>query len=244
MKKLLCYCVVFLTLISCGDNDSCLEKSGDAVFETIELASFSKIDIPKGVAVELVESSESKIEITSKENYLPNLDFKILNDELVVRNNSNCSMLHDYKLATLRIYTPTLSKIVSRTQFEVSSVGILHFPELFVITSLEEESASSKINLEIDNHTFKIEDNQVGYFKISGRTIWFDVALYGGNGRVEAQDLVTKDCTFYQRSNNDILVQANNKLVGTIYSVGNILVFNKPDTVEVTQKYTGKLIYK
>ena len=228
---------------SCSKEDSCFSNSGDSVSKTLIMPTFDQIDIPKGFVVEIIESDESKIEINSHENYLSNLDFQVLDNQLIMTNSMSCSMFHGYEIAKVRIYTPTLKKIISRTQLKVSSIGVLRFPELFVITSID-DGASSMIDLQIDNNILRIEDNQVGYFKISGKTIWLDIALYGGSGRVEAQNLEAKDCTFFQRSNNDILVRAENLLLGTIYTTGNVIVFNKPNEVDVVEKYKGKLIYK
>lgn len=243
MKLVLSLVVIFFLVISCQDSDSCLQQSGDSISKTLTLESFDEIDIPKGVSVEIIDANEYRIEINSKENYYSNLNFQVLNNQLIIKNEMSCSMLHDYKIASIKIFTPTLSKIISRTQFEVSSVGVLHYPNLELITSLETESASSVFNLNVNNQVLRIIDNQVGYFKIQGKTVWLDIALYGGNGKVDAKNLSAYDCTFFQRSNNDILVNASNKLQGTIYSVGNVQVYSVPDSVEVVQKYTGKLIY-
>lgn len=243
MKYFVYLVFVFLIFTSCNNGDSCFSNSGDSVTQTLGLPSFDVIDIPKGFTVEIIESSQSKIEIESKENYLSNLDFQVQDSQLTMTNSMSCSMFHSYEIAKIRIYTPTLKKIISRTQLKVSSVGTLRFPELFVITSIE-DGASSSIDLNIDNNVLRIEDNQVGYFKISGKTTWLDIALYGGNGRVEAQNLNAFDCTLFQRSNNDILIRPENKLAGTIYATGNVISFSKPNEVDVKEMYKGKLIYK
>lgn len=243
MKQFVFLLFIFSVFISCTKEGGCFSDSGSAVSKTLEVPKFDVIDIPKGFTVEIIESNESKIEIDSKENYLANLDFQVQNNQLTMTNSMTCSILHSYEIAKVRIYTPTLKKIISRTQFKVSSVGTLRFPELSVITSVD-NGASSEINLEVDNTILRIEDNQVGFFKISGKTSWLDIALYGGSGRVEAQNLNAYDCTFFQRSNNDILVRPENKLSGTIYATGNVISFNHPNEVDVTVLYKGKLFYK
>lgn len=243
MKYFLYLFFVFLIFTSCKNDDSCFSKSGDSVSQTLELPSFDVVDIPKGISVEIIDSDESKIEIESKENYMSNLNFQVQDSQLIMTNAMSCSMLHSYEIAKVRIYTPTLKKIISRTQLKVSSIGILRFPELFVITSIE-DGASSEIDLKVDNNVLRIEDNLVGYFKLAGKTKWLHIALYGGNGRVDAQDLQTYDATFFQRSNNDILLNVENKLNGTIYATGNVILFSHPNEVDVIQKYKGKLIYK
>lgn len=243
MKYIIYLFFVLLIFTSCNNGDSCFTKAGDSVSQTLELPIFDIIDIPKGFTVEVVESTESKIEIHSNENYLSNLDFRVQDGQLIMTNSMSCSMLHGYEIAKVRIYTPTLKKIISRTQLKVSSIGVLKFPELYVITSVD-EGASSSIELNIDNLVLQIEDSQIGYFKITGKTNWFNIMLYGGSGRVEAQNFRAYDCTFFQRSNNDIMIYPENKLTGIIYSTGNVVSYNHPTEVEVKEIYKGKLIYK
>ena len=235
--------LVLLIFTSCDSDNPCFGKSGEHKFKTMQLSSFNEIDIPKGFTVEIIESTESKIEINSYENYLPNLDFKVSNNVLIMTNEMSCSLLHTYEIAKVRIYTPTLKSIKSRTQLKVSSVGVLTFPELFIITSVE-DGASSYFDLNISNEVLKIEDNQIGFFMISGKTNWFDVSLFGGNGRVEAQDFKAFDCSIFHRSSNDVFLHVENKLSGTIYTTGNLYLYSKPNEVDVKEIYKGKLIYK
>lgn len=242
MKYFACLFFFFLVFTSCDSDDPCFGKSGKTIFKTIELPAFNQIDISKGFTVEIIESTESKIEISSYENYISNLDFKVFNNQLFLSNLMSCSLFHSYEIAKVRIYTPTLNSIKSRTQLKVSSVGILKFPELYIVSSIDGE-ASSSFDLKVENNVLKIEDNQMAWFKIEGSSKRFEVNLYGGSGRVNAESFLAYDCSFFQRSNNDILIRVENSLNGTIYATGNVVLFNKPREVNVDQKYKGKLIY-
>lgn len=88
-----------------------------------------------------------------------------------------------------------------------------------------------------------LEDNQIAYYKLSGKTRLFSANLYGGNGRVEAQNLIADDIEIFHRSNNDTLLNPVNSLKGTIYATGNVILYSNPKEVYVVQKYTGKVIY-
>ncbi|NNF20289.1 MAG: DUF2807 domain-containing protein, partial [Flavobacteriaceae bacterium] len=71
----------------------------------------------------------------------------------------------------------------------------------------------------------------------------FSVTIAAGDSRVEARELVTSELKINHRGSNDILVFPVNTLSGTLRGTGNVLVYNRPDTVDMEQLFTGKLIY-
>ena len=164
---------------------------------------------------------------------------------MTIQNNVSCELLKGYETAVLKIHMPTLKRINSRTQFSVYSNDTLRFPDLYLLTSIpEEESASTTFDFKINNQKITVEDNQVGLFLLKGKTDILDVKLYGANGSVDAKLLNAKTVLSYHRSNQNIHVFAKNKLEGVIASVGNIYVYNKPDTVKIERLYTGDVVYK
>lgn len=243
-KYSIIYTLCCLLLISCQDDNSCLKSAGKAVEKSIWVPSFKNVKIDAGISVEIIQSNTYKVEISSYENRIDQISVNVVENNLLLTNGNSCTLTHRYKAASIKIYTPTLEKIFSNTQFDVYSEKVLTYPDLFIITSINQKNASSSFRLNIDNQKLTIEDNQVGYFQIKGKTDLFDVKLYGGNSRVEAQNLISNKVTFFHRSNNDILLNVINKLEGTIYATGNVVLYNQPEEIDVTQKYTGKIIYK
>ena len=243
MKRIV---VVFLgMLLGCGSDDACLQPKGEAITEYITLKGFHTIDIPMNVSVELIQDNDFRLEIHSYENRINSISHTIKDSVLHIENAVSCELLKSYETALLKIHTPLLKKINSRTQFKVYSQSTLTYPNLYLHTSIpNDESASSYFDLEINNNSITVEDNQVGYFNLKGKTKLLDVQLYGANGVVMANNLEAKQVKLYHRSNQNIHIKPINNLFGTIYSVGNAYVYNKPDTVNVVTKYKGNIIYK
>lgn len=239
--------VVFLSVLvmGCAGEDGCFSKKGDPVLQTYGLAAFHTVDIPMNVSVEIVPDDKYMMEIHSFENRIEALSFNVKDSVLVVKNEVSCEMLKSYETAVLKIHTPTLKRIDSRTQFRVFSTQTLHFPNLYLLTSIPNEaSASTSFDLKIDNNSIVVEDNQVGFFNLQGKTNLLDVQLYGANGVVKARDLEARAIKLYHRSNQNIELFPVSKMEGTIYSVGNAYLYHKPDTVNVSTLYTGKIYYK
>ena len=244
MKKSIVFVVmVSLLMISCSEDSNCFSRKGDAVSQTAVLPSFDEIEIPMHTRVQLVPSDEYKMEIHSYENYIDHLEYSVLNNRLVITNEFSCTMLHSSETAFLKIYSPNIKSIDSKTQFEVFSKDTLHYPQLRLKTSFTSESASSYFNLLINNDYIYIEDNQVAKFELRGKTKILDIKLFGANGVVEGRNLVADTVYFYHRSNQNIHVLPVKYLDGIIGSVGNVYSYHLPDDVNVNQLYTGQLFY-
>src|SRR5690606_27266 len=142
---------------------------------------------------EIVPSVDYKMEINSFENRIAGISFSVADSVLTIKNEISCQMLKSYETAVLKIYSPNLKRINSRTQFNVISNDTLRYPNLYLLTSIpNEESASTNFNLKVNNNSVIVEDNQVGSFVLKGKTNVLDVKLYGANGSVDAKLLNAK----------------------------------------------------
>ena len=70
-----------------------------------------------------------------------------------------------------------------------------------------------------------------------------NINLIIGDGRFEVESLVAQDVSIVQRSTNDILVNPQQSLLGSILSTGNVISFNQPPIVDVEETFTGRLIF-
>lgn len=243
MKKSIA--LLLLIIAGCSGEDACFSKKGNAITQQHQLQGFHTVDIPMNVSAEIIPDIEYKLEIDSYENRIDAISFVVKDSVLTILNDVSCELLKSYETAVLKIHTPTLKRINSRTQFNVYSTDTLRFPDLYLLTSIpKEESASTAFDFKINNKKITVEDNQVGLFLLKGKTDVLDVQLYGANGSVKAESLTAKTVDVYHRSNQNIHLFAKNKIQGTIASVGNIYLYNKPDTVQLTRLYTGDVVYK
>jgi len=244
MKKSVLY-LVLLFLVACSSEDACFSSKGNEVSEIHPVSGFHTIEIPMNVSVEIIPDNQSIVEINSFENRIGSLQFYVKDSVLTIINDLSCSILKSYETAVLKIHTPVLRKIHSKTQFKVYSKDTLHFPDLFLYSSIpNEKSASTHFDLKINNKKLSIEDNQVGYFELKGKTDFLKIGFYGANSILDAKALKAQEIEVYHRSNQNMHLFPIKKIKGTIASVGHIYLYNKPDTLDVNQLYSGALIFK
>ncbi|SMC31630.1 head GIN domain-containing protein [Moheibacter sediminis] len=226
------------------EGSDCFKKQGEQITEVISVENFSKIHISKGVELIIKESDQQKVTVTAGKNLISNVTFEVINGELFVKDNSGCHMFRNVSIAKVYVSTPVLEKIYSASQFSIHSEGMLHFPDLTLESgTLSEDVPSSVFDLEINNQNLTIHENVSSVFKIKGNTENLNVNFWGSNGRLEAQNLIAKKINVFHRSTNDMIVYPTEKISGTLYSTGNLVLKNFPPIVNVEQLYTGQVVY-
>lgn len=238
------YLFILLIFSACNPDGNCLKSAGDDMMQTMETAPFHTIDIPKGIEVEIMQNNEYQVDIYSFKNRIEQITTQVKDSVLTIENLNNCDLIHRQKVAKITIHTPTLHTIKSRTQFRIYSADTLTFPNIFIISSLPENSSSSEIDLIFDNQSISIEDNKVAYFKLSGKTQRFIVSLYGGSPAVDARNLLANEVYFYHRSSNNIHLNPLDFIEGTLASTGNAILYHKAANENISSTYKGKVEYR
>lgn len=240
---LLCLLQLFM---GCNSDNApeCFKKAGKTISYEIAVPEFNAIHVGPGVEVVIKQGTERKIEIQTGENLKGAVSAKVLNNELLLTNDTGCNWVRGYKTTTIYITAPYLDKIYSASQFSVKSDGVLNYPSLTLQSGLISETASGIFELNIDSQNLTIDDNQSAYYIISGKVENLNINFYAGDSRFEGTDLIAQKIKVFQRSSNDIIANPQLEVTGKIYSTGNLVLKNHPPLVDVEQLYTGKIIYK
>lgn len=233
-------------LVGCNSDNApeCFKKAGKTISYEIAVPEFNAIHVGPGVEVVIKQGTERKVEIQTGENLKGAVSAKVLNNELLLTNDTGCNWVRGYKTTTIYITAPYLDKIYSASQFSVKSDGVLNYPSLTLQSGLISETASGIFELNIDSQNLTIDDNQSAYYIISGKVENLNINFYAGDSRFEGTDLIAQKIKVFQRSSNDIIANPQLEVTGKIYSTGNLILKNHPPLVDVEQLYTGKIIYK
>lgn len=247
MEKRFLYSVGLLFLmIGCNfeEGPDCLKKEGTPITQEIFTGPFTKIHIDQGIELTIEESEEQSVKITAGRNLINDVKIEVINGELFAKDQNGCGILRNTFTAKLHVSVPDLEKIYSASQFSVRSAGILNFPHLELESGIiMEDSPASIFELEVDNESLTINDNVSSVFKIKGNTDVLTVNFWGSNGRFEGANLHSEEISVFHRSTNDMIVFPLQKVSGTLYSTGNLVLKNLPPVVEVEQIYTGHIVY-
>lgn len=241
MRKLVFICSLFLFL-SCDENQL-LESSGTIVSKEITIGFFDKINISEGIELHITDDTETHVKIIAGENLIDKVTFSVIDNQLFIDAKDAVRTFQSYEPIKIYISVDDLDTIYSSSQFNVYSKNTLNFNNLHLQSGLFEDTASGEFHLEINCNSLFVEDNRASFYNISGNVTDLSVNFYNGDERFEGSNLIAQNVNVFQRSSNDIIVNPQQKISGTIYSTGNVVLKNNPPIIDVQVLYQGQLIY-
>jgi Putative auto-transporter adhesin, head GIN domain len=243
MKKVL-YLFIGIFVIGCSKPSDCVESTGKLVTKMVDVSTtpFTKIKFYNGIAIVLTDGLIPKVEIQTGENLMSDIDVKVIDYMLIIKDNTTCNWVRDYGQTVVYITAPNITDIISKSEKGITSNGILTYPNLR-LEALEvgKEAGTGDFNLQIINNQLIIESNNVANFHISGQTIDFSANFYEGNGRIEAANFLVQNINLYHRGSNDMIVNPKVKIEGNMYSTGDVLCKGRPAINTVVSHYIGKM---
>jgi hypothetical protein len=114
---------------------------------------------------------------------------------------------------------------------------------LFSIGDDGDGAGTGDFHIKVDNSQLVVENNNVSNFYITGHCNEMLLNFYFGNGRFYGQNLQSENIKVYHRGSNDMFVYPVQKIEGTIFATGNVILQNVPPLVNVDEVYTGRVIY-
>ncbi len=242
--------LILSTNISCNSENAsdCLQTAGDLVREEIAVPEFSKITVFEKVALVLSEGEAQKVELETGENLREEVSISVEGDRLILRNENGCNLFRDYGLTTVYVTSPNITELRSSTGLPIKSNGVLAYPSLTLLsesfTVPEAETTDGEFDLDVNTGTLRVVVNGIAYFKLRGTSENFNINIAAGDSRIEAQELLAQTISLNHRGSNDMLVNPQSSISGTIRGNGDVISYNRPEVVDVTEIFNGRLIFK
>ncbi|WP_298221582.1 head GIN domain-containing protein [Flavobacterium sp.] len=211
---------------------------------------FTKLLVNKGINVVITQGDTYQVEVQTGENLINDIEVTLSGDLLTLSDNTSCNWVRDYGETTVYITAPNLTEIISKTEQNITSNGVLTYPSLRLVLMDEGDGYSGTgtgdIYLEVDNHQVVAENNELGRFFITGTTDFLSVSFYESGGVFHGENLYATDVRFYHRGSNDMYIRPLNSLDGDIFNVGDVNCYSRPpaENVHVREHYHGSLIYR
>ncbi|MBM1108140.1 DUF2807 domain-containing protein [Aurantibacter crassamenti] len=241
---------LIISISSCNSESSsdCFQNSGDMIRQEISVPEFSKITVYEKVALVLKQGVAQKVEIETGEFLLNEISAEVEDDRLLLRNENGCNLFRDYGITTVYITSPNITQIRSSSGLPIQSDGVLNYPTLELLTEsfLEPDALTtdSEFDLELNSNSVSIVVNGIAYFKLKGVAENLSLYVASGDSRIEAATLLAQHVTLNHRGSNDLFINPQESINGTIRGNGDVISSNKPSLVEVDEIYKGKLIFK
>lgn len=248
MKKFSLLIVLFWMFNACEKPSDCVESTGAIITKDIAVQPFKKIKVYRGIEVVITEGAEYKVQIEAGENFISNVEVTQNGDQLIFKDDASCNWVRSYGRIRILVTTPTLEEVYSKTDRNISSNGVLTFPNLSFISmdkdgDGEAGAGTGDFILNIHNQGLYIANNNVSRFYITGETDTATFNFYFGDGRLEAQNLTVQNISVFHRGSNDMIVRPIQSVTGILNSTGNLVLKNVPPIVDVQELYQGSVIY-
>tara|TARA_R110000868_G_scaffold161863_2_gene392772 strand:+ start:2014 stop:2670 length:657 start_codon:yes stop_codon:yes gene_type:complete len=215
--------------------------------QEITLDVFDKILVNRDVALILKEGSPQNVIIETGENLMNDVEAIVVDGKLILSDNNSCNYVRDYGITKIYVTAPNITEIRSSTQYDVSSDGVLTYPNLTILSEDYNEPDTFTVgnfNLEIDNLSLHVVFNNLSNCFISGKTDNLNITFAAGLSRFEGRNLMAQKVNVWNRSSNDMIVNPQQEITGKISGTGNVICVNRPPIVDVEEQYKGRLIFE
>lgn len=239
-----------LMLISCnGENvPDCFQPAGDPVRKTLEVQEFNGITVFENLKLVVKQGQEYRVEVETGENLVHGISAQVEAGRLVLRNATSCNFVRKYGLTTVYVTAPDITEIRSSTGLLIASDGVLSYPSLALIAESfnnpETETTDGSFDLDLDTGRLSIVVNGIAHFNLRGDTGDFSITVAAGDSRIEAEGLLAQRVNVNHRGSNDILVNPQERISGTIRGTGDVICVQRPPQVEVEELFNGRLIFQ
>lgn len=240
MKKLIIILTI-IVLFGCDSDNSpdCLKSTGNVISKDFDLSDFDMLTINNEFKVYITHGTEQKVKLKIGENLLNDITLEVIDGELIVKNNAGCKWVRSYDFPILEITSNDINFIEIIGGSEVYSVNTLSYPSLF----MKSKDSNGMVDLDIAMINFGVDGNEITNYNIEGSVTNLNLTFSSGDSRFEGGKLVAEFATVVHNGSNDIIVNANESLTGSINSTGDLIyVDQQPQTIDVNITNRGRLI--
>lgn len=247
MRFIIAFVCLFL-FMGCDKPGDCIKSTGPIVTSEIGIADFDKIIVHNGIALVITQGPDYKIVVETGENLIDDIEFKKTDKTLTIQDNTTCNWVREYGQTVVYITAPNLTEIISKTEKNIISNGVVTFPDLRLVAMDNydgyEGVGTGDFIFQVDNKNLYLECNSFSTFSISGHTNALSAYIYEANGIIDTAELKAENIQLYHRGTNNMKVHPINSIAGNIYNLGNVIAVSRPPTVNVVEHYKGKLIFE
>ena len=249
MRKLI-YIIGVVLFCSCnGENvPDCFQNSGTIIEREFDVDAFTEIAVFPRIELILTDDLTQKVTVQTGEYLMNDIEVKVVNGKLELHNNNVCNLTRNYGVTKVFVSAPNITQIRNGSSLPVRSNGVLAYNALEIISEdfQEEDAVNTDGNfiLEIDCNMFTVNVNNLSTCYISGTVNTANIRFFSGDARFEGRHLIAQDVVIFQRSSNDMIINAQQSLSGEIRSTGDVILVNSPPVIDVEQFYTGQLIFE
>jgi len=245
MKKLFYILVIMFLLFSCNKSPITCSYSGYQITKEFDLESFYTVEVNQSIYLTIIDTSFNKLIIKADNDIFKNISFDVVNDKLILANNTNCTVENTDANADMTLYVDNITRLVANTDLRVDSGNIWHFNTLDIVCEdvLIGSNNLADFYLQVDIDKLNISANGNSIFNIEGYCDKLFVGFYSGNPVFRGANLKAQEIKVFQRSNADMHLYPLQSIYGDLYGYGNIYLYNSPSEINIIEHYAGHIYF-
>jgi len=244
MKKYFFVFFIVGIVFSCKSPLEC-DFSGDKTTVIKALPDFDTVEVNVGIDLQIVDVDENSINITADKDIIQNISYEIINRKLVLTNHTSCLIQNKDAVAKIILEVDDIQKIIANTDLKISAANTWQFNHLDLLSENYNEGTNNIANIDIklDIQQLNIIANGNSNIKITGSCHDLFVGFYGGNPRLEANNLTVDHISVFQRSNADMWLKPLQKITGDLFGYGDIYLYHNPPVINIIKHDTGHIYF-
>jgi hypothetical protein len=239
---------ILLVLLSCDSENAndCFQTAGNIIQQEIEVESFSKILVNRDITLIVKQAASTSVLVETGSNLINDVDVKVENNQLILTDNNTCNYVRDFGITKITVGTPVLTEIRTSTQYTISSQGVLSFEDLTLVSENFNAPGLFTVgdfDLQVNSNNLNVLSNGLSSYDIRGTVNNLVIRFFAGDGRFEGENLLSQNVEVFHRGSNDMIVNPQQSITGSIVATGNVIAKNEPPIIEVEELFNGRLIF-
>jgi len=245
MKRIFASILLLPVLLAgCSKTSLCLPK-GEITTREKELPPIENLITGHNMKVYIRQGNSNRLEVSGYENIMDLFSYRIEGDTLILETEASCLFRYENSALTVKLEVEDLKTIRNSGEYPVYSEDTLHFERLTLYSENFLDPSCPAIGdfyLTLQSNSVRIISNYMSMFYLTGRSDELHVGFYSGYSRFYGKDFQATRIRFVQTSVNDMEFYPLYSIEGDIYSTGNIILYHRPDTMNIRTHYSGRVI--
>lgn len=251
MMRKLFFITIFLLSLGCASDSAldCFQSSGDIIQEEFTVDKFKKITVWKRVKLFVSDGPEQRVVIETGKNLLNEIRVRVEDSILKVSDRNSCNFVRDFGITKVYVTSPNIEEIRNSSGETVESIGPIRWNKLSLLS--EDRDVEDEFHVDgdfifndLDVVQLEVAANGVSKFYLKGKAQQANFGMYDGDVRIEAAELVVRTLVLFHRSTNKMIVNPQDAIVGIITGLGDVISVNRPEVVNVEERFRGTLIFE
>ncbi|HYG16507.1 MAG TPA: DUF2807 domain-containing protein [Bacteroidia bacterium] len=252
MKRLLYILLIPFILASCNEDagpEDCFKPAGKYTEKEINTGSFTEIIVGDRFVVEFRQDTVDKIIVKGGENVIANVNVKVTDGKLTVKDNNVCNWTRDFsRKIKLTVHCSKLKKLTINDACEITGSDTLRTPSMEI-----NQNSTGTVNLTViilsnilgESGQMTVNHKSHGEVKLSGYAPIFVPVLFDA-GKLDAANFTGDYIFVYHYGINDAHVKPYKVLYVYVGNTGNTYYYAQPfeQPLNVTQKGQGQVIFR